>query len=284
MNVAWLEQNETDVPLDNRWLGATETVRLGTMRFAKRRADWRLGRWTAKCALASHLHLTFESEALARFDILAAPSGSPEVFFDGHKSDVTISLSHRAGRALCAVGSLHQALGCDLELVEPRSSAFVVDYFSTEEQALVVRTPPADRLALITLLWSAKESALKALRTGLRADTRSVIVCLDIPARGEQAKSWRGDAALSFSQSFESDRWHALSVHAESGERFHGYWQRAGEFLRTIVAAPPTSLPSLLHPSPKNAHTHPPFADNALKPPKSTERAHEAGDARSIYS
>ena len=127
MNVYWFEQNENDVPAHNDWLGRNETIRLDTMRFAKRRADWRLGRWTAKCALASRLQLAFEPETLARFEILAAQSGAPEVFFDGHPSGVTISLSHRAGQALCAPSSQDTALGCDLELVEPRSSAFVTD-------------------------------------------------------------------------------------------------------------------------------------------------------------
>ena len=67
-------------------------------------------------------------------------------------------------------------LGCDLEIIEPRSDAFVADYFTTEEQALIARASAADRPRLLALLWSAKESALKALHEGLRLDTRCVIV------------------------------------------------------------------------------------------------------------
>jgi hypothetical protein len=36
------------VPAENDWLSAIEGVCLNSMRFAKRRNDWRLGRWTAK--------------------------------------------------------------------------------------------------------------------------------------------------------------------------------------------------------------------------------------------
>ena len=36
-----------------------------------------------------------------------------------------ISLSHRAGRAICCVSTSIAALGCDLELIEPRSSGFI---------------------------------------------------------------------------------------------------------------------------------------------------------------
>ena len=253
MNVYWLEQSETDVAAHDDWLSPRETVRLGTMRFAKRRADWRPGRWTAKGALASQLHLMFETEVFARLEILAGESGAPEVFVDGHASDLTTSLSHRAGRALCAVSSPSGALGCDLELVEPRSSAFVADYFSTEEQALVARACSPNRAALIALVWSAKESALKALRTGLRLDTRSVIVHLDATSLGDGANLPGEDSTVAFRQ-FEGRKWHPLSVGAENGERFQGHWQRAGNFLRTIVAArhcrslsdPNTRSPSLV--------------------------------------
>ena len=89
---------------------------------------------------------------------------------------VTVSISHRSGAAICAVAMSGVDLGCDQEVIEPRSEAFVADYFTEDEQALVARVCEADRSRLVTLLWSAKESALKALREGLRLDTRSVDV------------------------------------------------------------------------------------------------------------
>ena len=55
MRVFWLEQTEADVPPSNDWLGPAELDRCNAFRFAKRRNDWRLGRWTAKCALAAYL-------------------------------------------------------------------------------------------------------------------------------------------------------------------------------------------------------------------------------------
>ena len=55
MEVYWLEQSEGDVPTTDDWLSPDEVVRLSTMRIAKRRSDWRLGRWTAKNALAVYL-------------------------------------------------------------------------------------------------------------------------------------------------------------------------------------------------------------------------------------
>jgi 4'-phosphopantetheinyl transferase len=61
-------------------------------------------------------------------------------------------------------------------MVEARSPAFVEDYFSADEQALIADISLPERSLLLALLWSAKESALKALRVGLRLDTRCMSV------------------------------------------------------------------------------------------------------------
>src|SRR5271166_1659982 len=100
MNVHWLEQTEADVPADNDWLSAPEAVRLNAMRIAKRRADWRLGRWTAKRALSVILDLP-AYPLFRKIEIRAAASGAPEAFFDNRPAALTISLSHRAGIAAC---------------------------------------------------------------------------------------------------------------------------------------------------------------------------------------
>ena len=181
MNVYWLEQTEADVPADNDWLSAREAVCLNAMRVAKRRADWRLGRWTAKRALSVILDMP-AYPLFRKIEIRAAASGAPEAFFDNRPAAVTISLSHRAGIAACAVAISDVEMGCDLEMIEPRSAAFVADYFTLEEQELVARASAAERDPLTALLWSGKESALKALREGLRLDTRSVIVIPCVPS------------------------------------------------------------------------------------------------------
>jgi len=228
MTAYWLEQREADVPTNNDWLNTNESICLDGMRFPKRRADWRLGRWTAKCALSIYLDVSARPDVFRRMEISAASSGAPEAFFDG-PAPVTISLSHRAGVAACVVEAPGVELGCDLESVEPRGDSFVADYFTIEEQSLVAHAPAADRLTLIALLWSAKESALKALRTGLRLDTRSVIV---IPC----------------ATSFDRYGWSQLRVRhvadRSAGVRvFHGWWQSADQIVRTVVSAPPPDAP-----------------------------------------
>lgn len=231
MDVYWLEQTATDVPVENDWLNASETVRLNGLRFAKRRADWRLGRWTAKRAVAVCLNLPLDRHTLAGIEIRSAKSGAPAVFLANTPANATISLSHREGMAVCAVVLATAALGCDLEMIEQHSDAFVADYFTTEEQKLVADAPAVDRLRLLTLLWSAKESMLKALHAGLRLDTRSVIV---MPVHEDEADQGGADA------------WHPLRVSGANGQVFHGWWRYTDRLLRTVVAAPPPIPPILL--------------------------------------
>jgi 4'-phosphopantetheinyl transferase len=211
------------VPADDSWLGPRELATLAHMLFARRRVDWRLGRWTAKRAASAYLGLPPASETLRALEIRPAPSGAPELFWANRPAAITISLSHRSGIAVCAVSSACDpavALGCDLERVEQHSELFLADYFTVEEQSLVRQASAADRWRLLALLWSAKESLLKALRLGLRADTRSVNVTLELPPAGG------------------STAWHTLRVHYADIGTLGGWWYESAGFIRTLVVLP----------------------------------------------
>ena len=145
MNAYWLEQAGADLPAENDWLSPRETACLERMRFAKRRDDWRLGRWTAKRALAVWLQVPAQPLVLAKIEIHPAPSGAPKAWFANKPATVSISLSHRAGKAMCAIAPPGVDLGCDLELIEPHSGAFVGDYFTADEQAWVAQGTAVDR-------------------------------------------------------------------------------------------------------------------------------------------
>jgi 4'-phosphopantetheinyl transferase len=160
-------------------------------------------------------------------EIRNAPDGAPEVLVAGSPAPLAISLSHRAGLAVCMVAPAGTAVGCDLELVEPRSDRFVADYLTAPEQAAVQAATAADRTLLVPLLWSAKESALKALRTGLRLDTRWVAVDPPAPAG--------------------SGRWHPLTVrHPATRRVFPGWWRHDAGLVVTMVATPPPSSPQAI--------------------------------------
>jgi 4'-phosphopantetheinyl transferase len=245
MDVYWLEQSKTDLPEHNDWLSAGDIDRMNSMRFEKRRADWRLGRWTAKQAVAAYLNLPAHSRSLSEIEIRPAPSGAPDVFLANDPAEVSISISHRAGIAICAVALSGAAVGCDLEIAEPRIDSFITDYFTAAEQELVAKASAANRFKLLALLWSAKESALKAMRVGLRIDTRCLAVTPWLAhddghaeGRDQGKRHSEADSALALQPSFASRDWHRLQVHVVAGQVFQGWWQHAHGIVRTTVATP----------------------------------------------
>ena len=221
--VLWLACGVAEVPDDDGWLTPPEAARLNRMRYVKRRSEARLGRWTAKRTLARALGLSGDPADLTRIVIRNAPDGAPYALVDDAPAPFTIAMTDRADWAVCALIGSDDRIGCDLELVEPRSDRFVEDYFTPAERRFV---RAGDVPLLANLVWSAKESALKVLRTGLRSDTRSVEVRL--------------------SEAAGSEPWRSLTVAAGDGRMFPGWWLRNGEFLLTVAAAvetlPPTSL------------------------------------------
>jgi 4'-phosphopantetheinyl transferase len=217
-------QRAEAVPAGDGWLSPGERERAAGMRFAARRADFRLGRWTAKRALARWLGAGDAPEALAAIDVRGAPKSPPEVFWRGAPAPCALSLSHRAGAALAAVSPAGVALGCDLERAEPRSPAFAEQYLAAAELATIAPLAEPQRSAAITLLWSAKESALKALGRGLDLDARAVVVRLDCAA---PVAGWR-----------------PIAVELAGGPGLAGFWCARGPWLLTLVAAPALPAPT----------------------------------------
>src|SRR6476620_5695963 len=180
----WLTRCNADVPAGDAWLSARERRTAAGARVRRRRRDWRLGRFTAKAAVGAWL-----SVAPERVEILAAPDGAPEAWVDGERAPVSVSLSHRAGRALAAVAHAPAVVGCDLECVEPRSGAFARGWLAPAEHGLLAAHAQADRARLTNLVWTAKEAAAKVRREGLRLDVRHAIVA---PAgAGATDGAWR---------------------------------------------------------------------------------------------
>jgi 4'-phosphopantetheinyl transferase len=229
-DIFWLMQNAAQVPRGNDWLSANEAIRLEEMCFVKRRLDWRLGRWTAKLALAVWLNMPMDQLSLATIEIHSTPSGVPEAIL-GHRSDkATISLSHRAGAAICALAPYGVELGCDLEVIEPRSDTFVKEFLTDEEQSFLAQAAISDRYLLTALAWSAKESTLKAVGAGLRLDTRTVAV----------------DLSMFKAPVSDVSRWNPLRVCQNGSRVFEGWWRQDGTLLQTLVAAPLPNLPQRL--------------------------------------
>ncbi|HXP21781.1 MAG TPA: 4'-phosphopantetheinyl transferase superfamily protein [Streptosporangiaceae bacterium] len=213
----WLARPEERLPGGTGWLTPAERSVAARMRYAKRRTDFLLSRWTLKLAVARILGWPADDAGLTRIEARSAADGAPELFADGRPVARGISLTDRAGWAACLVADRPAAIGCDLELVEPRSDAFVRDYLTDAERDLVLAAGQARDVAA-NLIWSAKESALKVLRTGLRRDTRSVEVTVRDLMPPEHA-------------------WSPLLARTSEDALFPGWWRRSGPFVLTACAS-----------------------------------------------
>jgi len=166
------------------WLSPAEAAALSRLRFPERRTKWLAGRWAAKSLLAVELGPL----PLPEIVILNEESGAPYAEVRGRRFD-RFSISHRGNFGFCAVtGEEAVSLGADLELIEPRDRALVRQFFTEDEQRAVAASPSP--ILAINRIWSVKEAAMKALRTGLRIDTRDVLAGDDLPPAPDTPQGW----------------------------------------------------------------------------------------------
>lgn len=175
-------------------LHPSEQAKLDSLRVLKRRRDWLLGRWTAKHLIQQYLEETTAARhPLPAIVIATDPDGAPfaalgvssgeglsapgqESFESGppvQRLALSLSISHSGDRAFCAlIDEPGVSVGADLELIEPRERALPEQFFTVEELAFLDTVAQDQYDEAVTAIWCAKEAVLKALRTGLRTDTR----------------------------------------------------------------------------------------------------------------
>jgi 4'-phosphopantetheinyl transferase len=159
-------------------------------------------------------------------EIRAADDGAPEAFRNGAPGRVSLSISHSHSQGFCVVGPPELSVGCDTERIELREVQFFQDYFTPEEIALL-QNGSEDRSLVAYLIWCAKESALKALREGLRMDTRSIIISPDFGQPKAVWNTWTGRCQ-------------------DSPRIFRGWWRLQEGFVYAMTADKVTSAPQQL--------------------------------------
>ena len=215
-------------------LSPAELQRYSAFRFPKRRDEWFLGRCTAK-ALAHSLP-AYREYSLNQIEIRNALEGAPFLQLPERAAPAEcLSISHSGDLAVCALApGLELQVGADLEKVEARTETFILDYFTSTERQLVEKCPPESRAMLVTLIWSAKESMLKAMGVGLRRDTRMV-----------EVQALAGDLQVRT----EPAQWQTLQVAEQSddGKTWAAWWQRRDPYVLTLAAcaASSTAIPSI---------------------------------------
>lgn len=206
------------------WLSPAEKELLAGMRFPKRRREWLCGRWTAK-QLLLRCSPWLAGKPLTVISIENHMHGNPVVFVEGQTLPGCLSLSHRDNQAAAAyLADEDMFVGIDLERIEERHPAFLQDYFTIKEIEWVTAAPSHEQPLRTTLIWSAKEAALKSMRLGLAVDTRTVEVH---PSGDELLHGWQN---LNFHSNLP-----------EEGYQLHGWWQQREHFIITIVVNVPAN-------------------------------------------
>ena len=211
--------------------------------FEKRRTDWLNGRVAAKRLIVAMVQARHGVEAAPRaVEIATSPTGAPtpvNAIASGlpwvapeARLPLELSISHSRGAAFAAAFWWERdvpgaRIGADLEWVERRPPDLFDDYFTAEEHRYCGEAE-GDRDERATVVWSAKESTLKAAGLGLTVDTRAV-TCL--PSSGAVALTIE-----------PSGPWQALSIAAapplsSSIARAVGCWQLRDGFAFTVVVA-----------------------------------------------
>ncbi|MEM1043177.1 MAG: 4'-phosphopantetheinyl transferase superfamily protein [Bacteroidota bacterium] len=151
-----------DPPLDV--LSAEERARLSGFGSAKRRREFALGRDVARRLLAEQVGTPPEAVSLR-----VAEDGAPETE-TGH-----LSIAHAStdDRTLAAAAVSPLPVGVDLEVVRPRRPDLYRRILHPDEHGLI-ETLPFEHDAAQVLVWTLKEAALKAMRTGFRVSPQAL--------------------------------------------------------------------------------------------------------------
>lgn len=219
--IHWTLVESSQAPLENpeKFLSTSELQKLSAFRFAKRRQEWLLGRWAAKSLIRSLP--AYHDYSLTEIEILSAAEGAPSFQMRGGGiAPNGLSISHCDQFALCALSSgTDVSIGIDMEKIEPRSHTFVKDYFTPLEVGLVIAQASESKDMLTTLIWSAKEAMLKALRVGLHWDTRQVEI-YKVSGSLEASRGW--------------NKIHVADLQRES-RGWSGWWQQFGGYVITLA-------------------------------------------------
>jgi 4'-phosphopantetheinyl transferase len=221
--VYWTLVDSQQVPLEaSGVLTPAEFQKFSAFRFPKRRNEWFLGRYTGKALV--HRIPAYHQFSLNQIEIDNTPEGMPYLQLPGRASpEECLTISHSDHFSLCALspGSKFR-VGADLEKIEARTETFILDYFTTAERELVDTYPAETRAVAVTLIWSAKESMLKALGVGLRWDTRLV-----------EVHSLRGLLPGSMLQG----KWQKIRIgeRQASQRAWVAWWQQKDQFILTLA-------------------------------------------------
>ena len=154
--------------VDQDVLSADERRRASKIRHAGRRRQFVMGRVAARSLLSEFL-----GASPATVPLRTAPDGGVDVV----GVPLYLSIAHSREHAVAAIGP--RAVGVDLERIAPRSPGLARRMLRDDELA-VFQALPLEPVCAVILVWTLKEAALKATRTGLRRSLKDLRLKIDV--------------------------------------------------------------------------------------------------------
>lgn len=146
----------------------------------RRRRQWLAGRVAAKDAVRAWLHQNHGVEAVwpQEMCIFNDAAGAPQLYANVTTTvpaSLKISIAHKnlKGSTLAVAIVGEQAVGIDLEIIEPRAPNFIELTFTSSEIALLNGADPASEY---TRGWVAKEVVAKLQGTGLQGRPHDFVI------------------------------------------------------------------------------------------------------------
>ncbi len=167
------------------FLGASETVRLASFRFAAKQESFRLGRLAAKRALGAML----EETDLRRIEIHSGVYGQPLVLHP-RAATIDVSVSHSHGLAVALAFPAEFPMGIDLETVAAISAPSIIpELGATPAELTWLATGGVNDATACGVLWTAREALGKSLKIGLNSPL-GMLALSEVQGTGEG--SWIG--------------------------------------------------------------------------------------------
>jgi 4'-phosphopantetheinyl transferase len=127
----------------------------------QRKLNFILGRYCAKMALAS----LFEIKSLNQIYIEAGVFNQP-IIKAPTIPNIRVSISHDKLSSIALAYPEEHPMGIDIESIQPDKTSEIEDYLTPHEIILINEFNQTHNL-VVTIIWTAKESLSKVLKTGL---------------------------------------------------------------------------------------------------------------------
>ncbi|MFP4229169.1 MAG: 4'-phosphopantetheinyl transferase family protein, partial [Salinivenus sp.] len=175
--------DETSIPRWRDWLSEEERGRLMSFGSDQRKEAFLAGRAVARRLLGAKMDV-----APAKVPLRRAEDGAVDVV----GTDWHVSIAHSGPRALAAAA--RHNVGGDVERIVPRDPE-VARFLLRPDERDLLDTLPYDRNRALLLVWTLKESVLKARRTGFRTSPKGLRLTVNAAAETataivEQTERW----------------------------------------------------------------------------------------------